>query len=228
MPVPKNILIAGASGMVGNELFQICLYSNDVNKIYLLSRKAQQYKHAKVHEIIVDDFLNHDFLASIKEKIDVVFYCIGVYTGAAEKKLFEQITVQYPVALARSIIEYWPSSKFILLSGSGADRSEKSGVMFAKYKGMAENQLYNIFKTNFHSARPGYIYPILKRQEPNFMYSLMRTLYPVIKWLGKKYSITSVELAKAIFALGMQKHQKITFENESLIELSLTVNQRID
>ena len=220
MPPKKNIIIAGSSGMVGKELLQICLHSNEVNTIYLLSRKPSQIKDSKVHEIIVDDFLNYHFIASIKDKIDVVFYCIGVYTGAVEKKLFEQITFEYPVALAKSVVVNWPTTKFILLSGAGADRTEKSRVEFAKYKGMAENQLYHIFKSNFHSARPGYIYPIVKRQEPNFMYRMLRLLYPLLKWSGKKYSITSVELARALFVLGKQIHRQITFENEELVKIA--------
>lgn len=223
MSFQKNIIIAGSSGMVGNELFQICLHSNEINTIYLLSRKPSQIKHSKIQEIIVDDFLNYDCIASIKDRIDVVFYCIGVYTGTVEKKLFEQITVEYPVALAKSVVANWPAAKFILLSGAGADRSEKSRVIFAKYKGMAENQLCHIFKSNFHSARPGYIYPVVKRQEPNYMYRIFRLFYPLIKLTGKKYSITSIELAKALFALGMQDHHQSTFENDELVKIAAEI-----
>ena len=120
----------------------------------------------------------------------------------------------------------WPSSKFILLSGAGADRSEQSKLMFAKYKGEAENQLYQIFNANFHSARPGYIYPVVKRQEPNFMYGVYRIIYPLIKCLGKKYSITSVELAKSMYVLGMIEQHQSTFENDELIMLSQKFNSR--
>ena len=220
MSFKKNIIIAGSSGMIGNELFQICLHSNEVNTIYLLSRKSSQIKHSKVQEIIVDNFLNYDCISTIKDKIDVVFFCVGVYTGAVEKNLFEQITVDYPVALAKLVVAQWPAAKFILLSGAGADRSEKSRVIFAKCKGMAENQLYHIFKSNFHSARPGYIYPVVKRQEPNYMYRLFRLFYPLIKLTGKKYSITSIELAKALFALGMQDYHQPTFENDELVKIA--------
>jgi len=206
--------------MIGNELLQICLQSNEVNKIYLLSRKPSSHKYSRVKEIIVDDFLNYHSLALINDQIDVVFYCIGVYTGAVEKNIFQQITVDYPVALAKEIIAHWPSSKFILLSGAGADKSEKSSVLFAKYKGMAENKLYQIFKSNFQSARPAYIYPIHKRKEPNFMYRIFRIIYPVIKLFGKKYSITSVELAKAMFVMCMQDNPQTEFENDELVALA--------
>lgn len=223
MSHPQNILIAGSSGMIGNHLLQICLGSKEINKIYLLSRKSTYPANSKIQEIIITDFLNYSTLASINEKIDVVFFCIGVYTGAVKKNIFKQITVDYPTALGIETFSRWPSSKFILLSGAGADRSEKSKLMFAKYKGQAENQLYQIFNSNFQSARPGYIYPVVKRKEPNFMYSVYRIVYPLIKCLGKKYSITSVELAKSIFVLGMRQHHQSTFENDELIALSTEV-----
>lgn len=225
MSAPKNILIAGSSGMVGSELLQICLESKEIKKIYLLSRKSSQNKNPKVQEIVINDFLNYSALSSITEQIDVVFFCIGVYTGAEEKRIFQQITIDYPVALAREVIAHWPSSKFILLSGAGADRSEKSSVLFAKCKGIAENQLYQIFKSNFHTARPGYIYPVTKRKEPNFMYRLFRIVYPIIKCLGKKLSITSVELAKAMFVMGVREQHQTAFENDEMIKLASAIEK---
>ena len=220
MSVPKNILIAGSSGMVGNELLKICLESKEINKIYLLSRNPSTHKNPKVQEIIINDFLNYNSISSISDQIDVVFFCIGVYTGAVDKNLFKQITVDYPTALGKKIIAHWPLSKFILLSGAGADRTEKSRVLFAKYKGIAENQLYQLFKNNFYSARPGYIYPVIKRKEPNFMYRLFRIVYPIIKCLGKKISITSVQLAKAMFVMGVREQHQTAFENDEMIKLA--------
>ena len=41
-------------------------------------------------------------------------------------------------------------------------------------------------------------------------------LYPIIKLLGKKYSITSVELAKAMFVIGMNEQEQTVFENDDL------------
>jgi nucleoside-diphosphate-sugar epimerase len=225
MSITRNIIITGASGMIGSHLLQTCLDSKETNNIYLLSRKPSVYQNSRIKEIIISDFQDHNALSCITEKIDVVFFCIGVYTGAVDKNTFRQITVDYPVALGMDIISRWPSCKFILLSGAGADRSEKSNVLFAQYKGAAENKLYQIFHHNFHSARPGYIYPVVKRQEPNFMYRLFRIAYPLIKLMGKKYSITSVQLAKALFVLGMRDQHQTTFENEELVLLAENMGQ---
>jgi nucleoside-diphosphate-sugar epimerase len=212
----KKILIAGASGMVGSHLLEICLQAEDVEKIYILSRKPSNVRHKKIQEILVDDFINYDKVVSKIEKIDVVFFCVGVYTGSVDRETFRKITIDYPVALAEALHAHSPESKFILLSGAGADRTEKSKVMFAKDKGIAENKIFDIYDKNFHSVRPGYIYPVIKRKEPNSSYKFFRLVYPLIKLLGKNYSITSIELAKAMFVIGMNKTNQTIFENHEL------------
>ena len=226
---PKHILIAGASGMVGSHLLDICQQSEEVDTIFILSRKPSNLQHEKTKEIIVDDFMNYDKAIPMMEKIDVVFFCVGVYTGAVDRDTFRTITIDYPVALAKAVYSKFTDSRFILLSGAGADRTEKSKVMFAKDKGVAENKLFEIYGNHFHSVRPGYIYPVIKRKEPNLSYSFFRMLYPIIKLLGKKYSITSLELAKAMFALGMNKQEQTVFENDALrkMRIEITTNSRI-
>ena len=213
---PKHILIAGASGMVGSHLLDICIQSEEIEKVFILSRNPSAHLHQKVKEIIVNDFLNYDKIIPMIQDIDVVFFCVGVYTGAVDRDTFRTITIDYPVELAKAVYTHSPASKFILLSGAGADRTEKSKVMFAKDKGIAENKLFDIYGNHFHSARPGYIYPTIKRNEPNLSYAFFRILYPIIKLLGKKYSITSLELAKAMFAIGMNKQEQTVFENDEL------------
>ena len=212
----KQILIAGASGMVCNHLLEICINSNEIEKIFILSRKPIQNKHQKIQEILIDDFMNYDEVISNFKHIDVVFFCIGVYTGTVNRETFRKITIDYPVAIAKAVYTYSPASKFILLSGAGADRTEKSKLMFAKDKGIAENKLHEIYGDNFHSARPGYIYPVIKRNEPNISYAFFRLFYPIIRLLGKKLSITSLELANAMFVMGMKQQSQTIFENDEM------------
>lgn len=206
--------------MVGSHLLDICVQSKEIETIFILSRKPSANLHEKVKEIIVNDFLNYDKVIPMMEKIDVVFFCVGVYTGAVDRDTFRTITIDYPVALAKAVKIQFSNSKFILLSGAGADRTEKSKVMFAKDKGIAENKLFEIYGNRFHSVRPGYIYPLVKRKEPNPSYALFRMLYPIIKLLGKKYSITSLELAKAMFVIGMNKQEQTVFENEEMTKIA--------
>ena len=76
--------------------------------------------------------------------------CVGVYTVPCHATYLE-ITVDYPVELARKHLEAKPKGSFTLLSGQGADRSEKSRMMFAEDKGAAENLLSTMYAGTFYT-----------------------------------------------------------------------------
>ena len=214
----KNVIITGASGMIGNIILEHCLQDKHVNSVTSLVRKTSGLQHPKLREVIVNDFSRYDPDAAFLENQDVAFFCIGVYTGAVSRDQFRKITVDYPVRFAKALHRKSPGATFCLLSGSGADRSEKSRLMFAKDKGAAENQLAAISFKSFHSFRPAYIYPVKPRREPNFSYRLMRLLYPLIRLFGKKYSIKSTELAQAMFYVGIHGSSSSILENAAIIE----------
>lgn len=214
----RKAIIAGGTGMVGNLILKNCLHSNEVETVVSLVRKPTDHKNAKLQEIVITNFLDYDTQQHLFQNIDMAFFCIGVYTGAVEDDVFKQITLDYAVAFAKTLYNNSPTAKLCLLIGSGADRTEKSRVAFAKYKGMAENQIAAIGFESFYTFRPAYIYPVQKRAEPNLMYSLSRTLYPLLKLFGKGFSIKSSEQAKAMFTVGINGANKQELENKDILD----------
>lgn len=215
----KKVLITGATGMVGSLVLDLCLKSHEISSLTSLLRQASGIKHEKLNEVMIDDFLNLDENAPYFESIDIVYYCLGVYTGAVDRKQFREITVDYPETLARVLYKKNPDIRFCLLSGAGADRSERSRLMFAKDKGVIENRLSEIGFKSFHTFRPGYIYPVTPRKEPNFSYKISRFLYPLLKLLGSGFSIKSTELASAIFNVGINGCDLEILENKDILEM---------
>jgi uncharacterized protein YbjT (DUF2867 family) len=215
----KKVLITGSTGMVGSLLLQLCLKSDQINEVVSLVRKKTGIIHEKLNEVIIDDFLHYDQCIKQFQDVEIVFYCLGVYTGAVPEKEFRMITVDYPIALAKSLINMAPDASFCLLSGQGADRSEKSKLMFARDKGAVENQLSTIGFKSFHSFRPGYIYPSIPRKEPNIGYTLSRLFYPLIKLFGNNLSVTSEKLAAAMLEVGIHGYSKEILENKEIRSL---------
>ncbi len=213
----KKVLLTGATGMVGGLVLQRCLESDEVSQVISLVRRPSGIQHAKLLEIVVDDFLHLDEKAPYFEAIDVVYYCLGVYTGAVDRETFRVITVDYPETMGKLLREKNPNLRFCLLSGAGADRSERSRVMFAKDKGAIENRLSRMGFSTFHAFRPGYIYPVTPREEPNFSYRLSRRLYPVLKLFGAGFSIRSTELADAMFQAGLHGSDREILENRDIL-----------
>lgn len=215
----KKVIITGATGMVGSLVLQECLNSDEISEIVSISRKSAEIKHEKLTEIIHEDFTDYSTISDAFENIDVAYFCIGVYTGAVSREKFRKITVDYTVAFANALKAQSPDAAFCFLSGAGADRSEKSRMMFAKDKGIAENFL---FRQNFKKLfvfRPAYIYPVTPRIEPNFSYVLSRKLYPMLKKIMPGSVITSEQLARAMFKTGLNGTGQVTYENPEIKKL---------
>ena len=219
----KTVLITGSTGMIGSLVLEHCLQSEEVSRVISLVRRSSITEDPKLEEVVIEDFLDLDEEAEYWDSVDVVYYCLGVYTGAVDKELFRQITIDYPEALATLLRKKSPDLVFCLLSGAGADRSETSRMMFARDKGSIENKLSKMGFKSFFTFRPGYIYPVTPRTEPNFSYTVMRFLYPVIRLMGKNSSIKSTDLAAAMVEVGLHGSDGSDleiFENKDILELA--------
>jgi uncharacterized protein YbjT (DUF2867 family) len=213
----KNILLAGANGMIGGLILKACLERDDVRRVTSIVRKKSGMAHAKLNEIIHEDFYDFAETAEQFADQDICFFCVGVYTGQVPREIFRRITVDITVAFATALKKKSPQAAFCFLSGQGADRTEKSRVMFAKYKGMAENILVSLGFPHLYIFRPGYIYPVTPRKEPNLMYSIFRVLYkPLVSWMFPQMSITSERLAQAMVNVAFEGSNSRTFENREI------------
>ena len=216
----KNVLVVGSTGMIGSLILQKCLQLENVAKITSITRRKINAKHSKLSEVIHSDFLNFDVISEYFKNIDVCFFCLGVYTGTVSREEFRKITVEYTIAFAKVLKKQSPNSSFCFLSGQGADQTEKSSFMFAKDKGIAENFLISLHFPQTHIFRPGYIYPVTPRKEPNLLYRFMRVIYPFLNVVYRNGVITSEKLSNAIVDIGLNGGNKTVYENKELRERS--------
>lgn len=206
--------------MIGGIVLRKCLESDAVAKVVSVVRKNSKVIHPKLTEVVMDDFLDYSQVEDHLTGLDIAYFCLGVYTGAVPDKKFREITVDYTIAFADLFYKHNPDGAFCFLSGQGADNTEKSRMSFAKYKGMAENNLLARGSDKLFIFRPGYIYPVEPRTEPNFSYSLMRTMYPLIKKLAPGMGVKSEELGEAMFRAGIDGASKTILENADIRDLA--------
>lgn len=211
-----KVIITGGTGMVGSILLEKCLQTREITEIISLVRKPTTLSHPKLTETVIHDFVDYKDHVALFKNVAAGFFCIGTYTGQVPNDVFKKITVDYAVAFAKALQKNSPNANLCMLSGAGADRTEKSRTAFAKFKGMAENQI-SALGLHFYSFRPGYIYPVQKRKEPNLMYRISRRLYPLIKLFGNNTSITSVELAHAMLHVGLNGADQEILENRDIL-----------
>lgn len=212
----KNIIIVGASGMVGKIILREALASTEVEKVTSLVRRPSGETHSKLQEITHENFNDYSKINDHFKGKDAAYFCIGVYTGAVPDDQFKMITVDFAKAFGDAVKQNSPQARLSFLSGQGADLKEKSRMSFARYKGMAENYLMSLDLGGLHIFRPAYIYPVEKRKEPNLAYRIYRKLYPVLKNIIPSSAITSEQLAKAMFKAGLHGTDKTILENEDI------------
>ncbi len=203
--------------MIGSLVLENCLSSSAISVVTSLVRRKTVGNHPKLNEITVGDFKDFSQQKEMFKGVDIAFFCIGVYTGQVPDDEFREITIDYAVEFAKSLKDGSPNATLCFLSGAGADRTEQSRMSFAKYKGIAENQISVLGLKAFYTFRPAYIYPVEPRKEPSFGYRMMRTFYPLIKMMGENASIKSTELADAMFNVGLNGADGEILENNAII-----------
>lgn len=212
-----KVIITGSTGMIGKLVLSNCLDSDQISEVISFVRKPTGQKHKKLRELILSDFEDYTLHEEAFKNVKAAYFCIGVYTGQVPDDVFKKITINYAVNFAKTLEKNSPHASICLLSGAGADSTEKSKTSFALYKGMAENQIAKM-NLKFYSFRPAYIYPVESRKEPNTAYKIVKALYPLIKLFGEKYSIQSKELAQAIFHVGLNGSDKQILENQDILK----------
>jgi uncharacterized protein YbjT (DUF2867 family) len=212
----KKVIITGSSGMIGGLVLQECLQRDDVASVTAIVRKPSGIRHPKLGEVIHQDFLNYSGLEPYLSGQDICFFCIGVYTGQVPTEEFKKITVDYTKAFAEALKKASPDATFCFLSGQGADPHEKSRILFAREKGIAENALLRLGFPHTYLFRPGYIYPETPRHEPNGFYRFMRGLYKVVSPIIPGIGVPSTKLAHKMVEVGFGQSNKAIYEHRDI------------
>ena len=209
-----RVLVTGATGMIGGLVLRCALEDPDVALVTALGRRPVDLEHPKLQQVRQEDLGDYSAVEDALEGHDVAFFCVGVYTSAVSDAELQRVTVDYPAAFARALYEQSPGAAVCLLSGQGADQSERSRIAFCRYKGAAEKSLLAIGFRRVHLVRPGYIYPVTPRREPNIGYRLARTLYPLASRVYPNVGVTSEEVARAMVHVGLRG----TGDNDTIVE----------
>jgi hypothetical protein len=199
----QHLVLVGATGMVGGCALELALAHPGVACVTSIGRRASGIVQPKLREVLHADFGDCAPLEGELRDVDVALYCLGVYTGAQSDAQFRRVTVDFTAEFARALHAVSPKAALCLLSAEGADSSERSRIPFRRYKGMAENALLRSGLARVHLFRPGYIHPVVPRTEPNVFYGLLRRIYPFARRLWPGVGIPSVDVARAMLAVGL-------------------------
>src|SRR5579872_373054 len=209
----NRLVIVGATGMVGGYALRYALDNSEVKSVTSIGRKKLDISHPKLEQVLHQNCADCSPLADVLSKQDAVVYCLGTYTGSVSDDQLRVITADYAIEFARVFRASSRDAAFSFLSGSGADPTGRSRLAFARYKGQAEKALLAAGFPHVYLFRPAYIYPVEPRNDPNFSYRLLRTVYPVFRVLFPNQVIRADDLARAMVDVGLRQ----THERQGLI-----------
>ena len=214
-----NIIIAGATGMVGSEVVRQAIEDPAITRIFLLIRRDSGFTHPKITQVIHSDFANYADLENVFIQAEACLWCLGISQSRVSKNEYYRITYTYVVAAARSMLSANPSIRFLFLSGEGADSSEKSPIRFAKVKGQAENALIRLHPEKLFIFRPGGI-TASTRNKNEGLYKKIEIL--MVKIMGAVFPwsvISTKDLSLAMLKVTKQGYEKMILSHRDIKNL---------
>ena len=73
-----NVLLFGATGMVGQGALRECLLDPEVRRVLVVGRRATNERHEKLRELVPPDVADLSAVESDLSGFDVCLFCLGV------------------------------------------------------------------------------------------------------------------------------------------------------
>lgn len=213
-------IVTGVTGMVGEGVLHECLLHPDVEAVLVITRKGTGVKHAKVKEILLDNFLDLSAIENSLTGYNACFFCLGVTSLGKNKNLYHHLTYDLTLYVAETVSRLNNNLTFCYVSGVGSDSTEQGKTMWARVKGKTENALLLLPFTKAYMFRPGYIQPTKGLSNTLKGYKFLSWLYPVWKTLLPKYVCTLREVGLAMINIVRIGYEKQLIEVKDIVILA--------
>jgi uncharacterized protein YbjT (DUF2867 family) len=219
-----NILIFGASGMLGQAVLRESLNAPDVQLIRAICRAPTGFSHPKYDEIIHADFTDLKNIEASLSNFDTCFFSMGVSASGKSETEYTHLNYDIPLSVAKTLSRLNPQMTFVYVSGAGTDSSAQGKSMWARVKGRTENDLQTLPFKRVFLFRPGIIRPLngirSKTKAYGIFYKLSAPLLWVLQFIIPHY-ILSTEIIGQVFLIVARKGAaKAILESADIFELT--------
>ncbi len=215
-----NILLFGATGMVGQGVLRECLLDPDVQLVATIGRTATGRQNPKLREIVHTDLWNYSAIESQLTGFDACFFCLGIASAGMTEKDYAHVTYGITIAAAATLARLNPKMVFIYVSGASTDSSEKGRMMWARVKGKTENALLRMHFAAAYMFRPGFIEPLHGERSRTRLYRISyviaKPFLPVIRLLFHNQILTTQQIARAMLNLVTHPYPKHVLEIQDI------------
>jgi uncharacterized protein YbjT (DUF2867 family) len=217
---PMNVLIYGASGMVGQGVLRECLLDPNVELVQTVGRTSADLQHPKLRDVVHRDLFHYEGLEASLSGFDACFFCLGVTSSGKAEEEYERVTYGITMAAAETLCRLNPKMTFIYVSGTGTDSSERGRIMWARIKGKTENALLRLPFRAAYMFRPGIIEPLdgirSKTNVYQIFYTLGKPLLPVIRLIFPNQIVTTRQVGRAMLNVARNGWPKQVLETKDI------------
>ena len=220
-----QILLFGATGMVGQAALRECLRDPEVQLVQTVGRTATGVQNPKLKKLVRADLFDYAPIESQLSGFDACFFCLGVASSGMSEADYYRLTYQLTLAAAETLARLNPQMTFIYVSGSGTDSSERGRMMWARVKGKTENALLRLPFKAAYMFRPGFIQPLhgIQSRTPlyRFFYTLTGPVLPLLRRMFPNQILTTEQLGQAMLVAAKRGAPKPLLEARDIRALAV-------
>ncbi len=214
-----KVILLGATGMVGQSALRECLLDSGVDSVLALGRTPTGTEHPKLREIVRTDLFDLTPIAEQLSGYDACLFCLGVSSSGMSEEAYVRVTYDLTLSVARTLADVNAGMRFLYVSGTGTDSSERGRMMWARVKGRTENGLLKL-PLDAYMFRPGFIQPQhgirSKTATYRAMYAVTAPLYPVLRRIAPRMVTSSEVLGRAMVAVAANGAPKRILETSDI------------
>jgi uncharacterized protein YbjT (DUF2867 family) len=215
-----NVLLFGATGMVGQGVLRECLLDPGVQMVQTVGRSATGAQNPKLRGVVRQDLWHYDAIAAQLTEFDSCFFCLGVSSSGMPEADYERVTFGITIAAAEILCRLNPRMTFVYVSGAGTDSSERGRSMWARIKGKTENALLRLPFTAAYMFRPGIIEPLYgvksKTALYRVFYRLAKPLLPMLRLTFPNQVLTTEQIGRAMLAIARNGYPRRVLESKDI------------
>jgi uncharacterized protein YbjT (DUF2867 family) len=222
-----NVLLFGATGMVGQGVLRECLAASDVDLVQTVGRLPTGQSHPRLREVVHPDLFDSSAIADRLQGFDACFFCLGVSSAGMSEADYTRLTYDLTLSVGRTLASRNPAMTFIYVSGAGTDSTEQGRSMWARVKGRTENALQRLPFKAVYLFRPGIIQPLhgirSKTSSYQLFYSLTKPLLTPLRGLLPNVILTTQIMGQAMLNAARHGAPKPVLEAADIRALAIQV-----
>ena len=215
-----KVILFGATGMVGQGVLHECLLDADVESVLVIGRSSTGQRHAKLREILHDNFLDFSAIESELRGYDACFFCLGVSSIGMNEERYRHLTYDVTMAAATTLAKLNPGMVFIYVTGRGTDSTEHGRLMWARIKGKTENDLLKLPFKAAYMFRPAGIQPLhgvrSKTAWVQAIYVVTSAVLSLLNRTSPKFMTTTEQVGRAMIKVARDGFPRPVLESEDI------------